>query len=385
MAQDSPICRQITIKIYFLKMKGTYKLIGTTTETKSKNLTLIKIFTLFVFNLQNLFLNIVSFFAKSKARNVVIVGQGNSAKALLKFFGSKKAHGYQLKGVFNISNQADALEIDEIKNYCIEEEIEEIYFAENTENQNLIQDFSKFADQNFIYLRITTDNQVVTDKAQDVNTYYFNDVPVMSVRKEPLASRFNQGLKRAFDIVFSLGVLAILIPFVFPIIALAIRLESRGPIFFKQNRPGKKNKLFKCWKFRSMTVNNSGEQQATKNDKRITKVGAFLRKTSLDELPQFINVLLGDMSVVGPRPNMVKQLEYYSTVIDNYSFRHFVTPGITGLAQVNGFRGETQTIDLMEKRVEYDIKYMQTWSFWLDIKIIFLTGYNIVKGEENAY
>ena len=134
-----------------------------------------------------------------------------------------------------------------------------------------------------------------------------------------------------------------------------------------------------------MTVNNNTEQQATKNDKRITKVGAFLRKTSLDELPQFINVLLGDMSVVGPRPNMIKQLEYYSTVIDNYSFRHFVTPGITGLAQVNGFRGETQTIELMEKRVAYDIQYMQRWSFWLDIKIIFLTAWNMVKGEENAY
>ncbi|MDX2305223.1 MAG: sugar transferase, partial [Microscillaceae bacterium] len=107
--------------------------------------------------------------------------------------------------------------------------------------------------------------------------------------------------------------------------------------------------------------------------------------TSLDELPQFINVLLGDMSVVGPRPNMIKQLEYYSQVIDNYSFRHFVTPGITGWAQVNGFRGETQTDDLMAKRVELDIEYMQAWSFWLDIKIIFLTVWNIIKGEENAY
>ena len=358
---------------------------GVTVQRKTFSEFVNKSFTIFIGTLQLLFSKIVKVFVKQSPRKVIIIGKNKFADQLLHFFGSQKSFSYQLKGVFNISSQAKTQEVDEIKKFCIDEEIEEIYFADTKENHSLVEDFSKFADQNFIYLRITADSKVVADKAQDVNTYYFNDVPVMSVRKEPLASRFNQGLKRAFDIVFSLGVLAILIPFVFPIIALAIKLESRGPIFFKQNRPGKKNKLFKCWKFRSMTVNNSGEQQATKNDKRITKVGAFLRKTSLDELPQFINVLLGDMSVVGPRPNMVKQLEYYSTVIDNYSFRHFVTPGITGLAQINGFRGETQTIDLMEKRVEYDIKYMQTWSFWLDIKIIFLTGYNIVKGEENAY
>ncbi|MDX2304543.1 MAG: exopolysaccharide biosynthesis polyprenyl glycosylphosphotransferase [Microscillaceae bacterium] len=338
-------------------------------------------------NLSFIFLEIIQILTPLQRRKVVIVGTDSKGIKLFRFFHSNKAVGYHLKGIFDVEKKHGIVkgDIEDLKSYCLREEIDEIYFTRSTREQSLIADLSQFADQHFIYFRIATDSDPLVQKTSEVNTYYFNDVPVMSVRKEPLASRFNQGLKRAFDIAFSLAVLAILIPFVFPIIALAIRLESRGPIFFLQDRPGRKNKLFKCWKFRSMTVNNSTEQQATKNDKRITKVGAFLRKTSLDELPQFINVLLGDMSVVGPRPNMIKQLEYYSQVIDNYSFRHFVTPGITGWAQVNGFRGETQTDDLMAKRVELDIKYMQAWSFWLDIKIIFLTVWNIVKGEENAY
>ena len=167
--------------------------------------------------------------------------------------------------------------------------------------------------------------------------------------------------------------------------AIVIRLDSPGPIFFKQLRPGKKNKLFDCYKFRTMYVNHNGELQATKNDSRITKIGRFMRKTNIDEIPQFFNVLLGNMSVVGPRPNMISQLEEYSKSIGNYKVRHFVTPGITGYAQVNGFRGETKEIGLMEKRVQYDVQYIENWSLALDLKIIFLTIWNMVKGEKNAY
>jgi putative colanic acid biosynthesis UDP-glucose lipid carrier transferase len=150
-------------------------------------------------------------------------------------------------------------------------------------------------------------------------------------------------------------------------------------------RPGKQNKLFDCYKFRTMRVNDNTEHQATKNDARITRVGAFLRKTSLDEIPQFFNVLLGNMSVVGPRPNMISQLQEYSSKIQNYRMRHFITPGITGYAQVHGFRGETKEIELMEKRVQYDVQYMENWSLWLDLKIISLTVWNAVNGEKNAY
>ncbi len=163
-------------------------------------------------------------------------------------------------------------------------------------------------------------------------------------------------------------------------------MESKGPVLFKQKRSGRSNEPFYCLKFRSMTVNENADMlQATKNDKRVTKVGAFLRKTSLDELPQFINVLIGNMSVIGPRPHMLSHTEQYSALIDKFMVRHFLKPGITGWAQVNGHRGETRTTDDMAKRVEADVWYLEHWSFLLDMKIMFLTVYNILKGEKNAY
>ena len=217
------------------------------------------------------------------------------------------------------------------------------------------------------------------------NVFLINSVPVLTSRKEPLGISINANLKRLFDIAFSLLVILFLFPFILPLLAIAIRYDSPGPIFFKQLRPGKKNKLFDCYKLRTMSVNNNSEKQASKNDARITKVGRFLRKTSLDELPQFFNVLLGNMSVVGPRPNMISQLEEYSKTISNYKIRHFVTPGITGYAQINGFRGETKEAGLMEKRVQYDVQYIENWSLTLDLKIIFLTVWNMIKGEKNAY
>src|SRR5690606_32186173 len=194
----------------------------------------------------------------------------------------------------------------------------------------------------------------------------FNHVPVINYTKAPLGGYFNRLVKRSFDVVFSLSVIVFIFPFIVPLIALLIKLESKGPVFFKQLRPGKGNQLFECYKFRTMRVNESTEKQATKNDPRITRIGSILRKTSMDELPQFFNVLKGDMSVVGPRPNMISQLEYYSKEIDKYNFRHFITPGITGYAQVNGFRGETKDIMLMKKRVEFDAWYIENWSLTLD-------------------
>lgn len=369
-------------------MRQSYKATSAEAIVKNEAIQTQKGITSLVNQLQMLFYSIVGYFSsKSKPRKVILIGQSSYFEKLLRFFNSDKSNSYQLLKCFPMRNDLKMTpeDIAEIKRFCLENQVEEIFFSSTKPNNELIAALSNFADKNFKYLRIATDARAIKKNAKNVNTYYFDDVPVMAVRKEPLAKQFNQISKRAFDIVFSLMALAFLVPFVFPIIALAIKLESRGPIFFVQKRPGKRNQLFNCFKFRSMTVNNNSEQQATKNDARITKVGAFIRKTSLDELPQFINVLLGDMSVVGPRPNMVKQLEYYSQYIDNYSFRHFVTPGITGLAQVKGFRGETQTLDLMEKRVELDIEYIEKWSLWLDIKIVFLTVYNMVKGEENAY
>ncbi|MDQ3843533.1 MAG: sugar transferase, partial [Bacteroidota bacterium] len=165
-----------------------------------------------------------------------------------------------------------------------------------------------------------------------------------------------------------------------------IYLESPGPIFFVQLRSGKRNKPFRCLKFRSMYVNRESDlKQATKKDSRVTRVGSFLRKSSLDEFPQFINVFKGEMSLVGPRPHMIRHTEDYSKIVDDYMIRHFLKPGITGWAQVNGCRGEITLPSQIKKRVELDLNYLENWSLWLDIKIIFLTVYNIVKGDKQAY
>jgi len=326
-----------------------------------------------------------------KSKKVVIIGTGDSGLALHNYFNTYKYFGYRFMGFFdndisnpNIDENQVQGDLNKLKNYCTTEGIDEVYFTLPLhENKLLIQELHKFTDDECIYFKMVPEFKLVGHK--ELNFIFYDSIPVMTIRKDPLGYTFNKIIKRVFDIVFSFFVISCIFPFIFPIIAIAIKLESKGPIFFKQLRPGKRNQLFECFKFRTMRVNKNTELQATKNDSRITKTGAFLRKTSLDELPQFFNVLMGDMSVVGPRPNMVNQLKTYSKLIDKYTVRHFVTPGITGYAQVNGFRGETQELELMEKRVEYDVKYIENWSLLLDVKIIFQTVFNIFKGEENAY
>ena len=213
------------------------------------------------------------------------------------------------------------------------------------------------------------------------------NVPVFSVRTEPLLVERNAFVKRTFDIIFSSLVIVLLLSWLAPLIALLIKLGSKGPVFFKQRRSGLNGGYFYCYKFRSMAANNTGADQiqATKNDRRITRIGAFLRKTSLDELPQFFNVFRGNMSVVGPRPHMLAHTEQYGKEVSAYMIRHYVKPGITGWAQVNGCRGEVKHIDAIKKRVAHDIYYIESWSFFFDLKIIFLTVWNIIKGDENAY
>ncbi|MDH4090058.1 MAG: undecaprenyl-phosphate glucose phosphotransferase [Cyclobacteriaceae bacterium] len=323
-------------------------------------------------------------------RKVIIVGATHSGRALYDFFESHDFSKYNFKGFFDDSPDPLIIhralikgKFSEVAMFCLKENIDEIYFALPPGNETLLNEISKFADDNFIYLRITPDfGESVSDK---YNVFMLDSIPVLTTRKEPLGVALNVWLKRLFDIVFSLTVILTVFPVLFPIIALAIKLDSKGPIFFKQPRQGKKNKLFDCYKFRTMYVGASPVRQATKDDPRITRVGRFLRKTNLDEIPQFINALMGNMSVVGPRPHISSQLEQYGQAIKKYKIRHFVTPGITGYAQVNGFRGETKEVKLMEKRVEYDVTYMENWSLSLDIKIIFLTVWNMIRGEKSAY
>jgi Undecaprenyl-phosphate glucose phosphotransferase len=221
------------------------------------------------------------------------------------------------------------------------------------------------------------------------NRVYLNmlgDVPYLSLRRDPLSLMQNKLLKRAFDVVFSLLFLCTLFPIILVVVFVMTKLTMPGPLFFCQKRNGLNDKEFYVIKFRSMKVNKEADTlQATKDDPRKTRWGNIMRKTNLDEMPQFINVLLGDMSIVGPRPHMLKHTEEYSKLINKYMVRHFVKPGITGWSQVTGFRGETKELKDMEGRIRGDIWYIEHWSFWLDLFIIWKTVANVFHGEKNAY
>jgi putative colanic acid biosynthesis UDP-glucose lipid carrier transferase len=202
----------------------------------------------------------------------------------------------------------------------------------------------------------------------------------------PLELSFNRQMKRFFDIIFSLFVLIFLISWLTPILGILIKLETRGPVFFKQKRNGFNNDEFICFKYRSMVLNKDADMiQVTKDDERVTFIGKLLRRTSIDELPQFINVFLGDMSVVGPRPHMLSHSQMYASSVDKFMVRHFVKPGITGLAQIKGFRGEVESPNDIISRVKYDIYYIENWSPLLDFKIILHTIYNFIRGDKKAY
>jgi putative colanic acid biosynthesis UDP-glucose lipid carrier transferase len=209
-------------------------------------------------------------------------------------------------------------------------------------------------------------------------------IPTISIYDSPIDGS-NAIIKRIEDVILSTLILVLISPVLIGL-AIAVKVTSKGPVFFKQNRYGIDGKPIKVWKFRSMNVMEDGAKvtQATKNDSRFTPIGQFIRKTSLDELPQFLNVLQGQMSIVGPRPHAVAHNEQYRSLVDGYMLRHKVKPGITGWAQINGWRGETDTLDKMEKRIEFDLEYIQNWSLALDLKIVFLT---IFKGfiNKNAY
>lgn len=263
--------------------------------------------------------------------------------------------------------------------------VKDIYVSLEPHRMSEVKTFLEVADKHCLRVKFIPD--MATTLATPYTISYVGDeFPVISLRKEPLESVGNRFKKRAFDIVFSLGVIIFLMSWLYPLIAILIKLQSKGPVLFKQQRSGRNDEPFWCYKFRSMKVNNdSDKKQATKDDDRITPIGKFLRKSSLDELPQFFNVLLGNMSVVGPRPHMLSHTEEYRAIINQFMVRHFLKPGITGWAQVNGFRGETKEDGAMQKRVQYDIWYLENWTAMLEVKIVFMTVINMIKGEDNAY
>jgi len=322
-------------------------------------------------------------------QNVIIIGNGARVNELHDFFISNQNHGFKLKSIFyekQIDFNIDSVPIKNIEvmnQYCVENHIDEIYCCDNI-NENKLRELISFTDKNMIRFRVVPEFNVSISRKLKVD--FYGSLPVITLRSEPLQDELNRYLKRFFDIFFSICVIVLIFPIIFPIISVIIKLTSSGPIFFKQLRSGINNKEFFCYKFRTMNVNlYSDEKQATKKDPRITIFGRFLRRSNLDEFPQFVNVLFGDMSVVGPRPHMIKHTNQYSKIIDNYMVRHLVKPGITGAAQVYGFRGETKTPKQMEGRIKLDIWYIENWSLLLDFKIIVLTVVNMIKGEKMAY
>ena len=316
-------------------------------------------------------------------RKTIIIGNNESVTELKEFFINQKELGYENRMTFKF-NQPSDLNLAECFDFILSRNIDEVYCSANELDESQITSLITFCENNFKILKFISKRGGLLSKKLKTDTYGLSTV--QSLREMPLSNDFNTILKRIFDIVFSLFVIIFLLSWITPIIALIIKIESRGPVLFKQIRNGIKFREFTCYKFRSMIENNDADiQQATKNDKRVTKIGKILRKTSLDELPQFFNVLIGNMSVVGPRPHMIKENERYSRSVDKFMVRHFVKPGITGLAQVKGFRGEIETDEDIINRVKYDIYYLENWSLILDLNIVFLTTINFLTGQKKAY
>jgi len=322
-------------------------------------------------------------------RNVVIVGGGRIGYDLLDFFNFQEC-GYKVIGFFD----DDAAKVkekelylgktDECINYVITNKVDEIFCTLPNSMAATIEKLMLDADKNLIRFKFVPEYYDYAKKKTSIQS--FGHIPVISVRPEPLENMMSRFIKRSFDTLFSIFVIVFVLSWLFPILAIIIKLQSKGPVFFTQIRSGRDNKPFKCYKLRSMRVNNdSDSKQATRNDDRITPIGRIMRKTSLDELPQFFNVLIGNMSVVGPRPHMIRHTVEYSQLIDSFMVRHFLKPGITGWAQVKGLRGETKNTEDMLARVEADVYYLENWSFLFDLKIVFLTFTGAVKGDKNAF
>ncbi|NEM97481.1 undecaprenyl-phosphate glucose phosphotransferase [Pontibacter burrus] len=320
-------------------------------------------------------------------RTVIIVGYSKTALDLKRFFTSRPEHGYRFLGFFddhNVGKPAVLGRFEDIKNFALENGVDEIYCSPYNLKREQIVELLDFVDNNLLRMKFLPEPGELPFNQMKVD--FYDVLPILIFRSIPLDDAVNKFIKRAFDIFFSLTVIIFLLSWLLPILGILIKLDSRGPVFFKQYRTGIDNKKFKCWKLRTMTVNSDSDtKQAVRGDSRITAVGAFLRKTSLDELPQFFNVLLGNMSVVGPRPHMLQHTKQYSQIVDKFMVRHFIKPGITGLSQIRGYRGETTDVHQMRGRVKIDIFYLENWSFLLDLKIIVFTVLNIFTGEDNAF
>lgn len=325
-------------------------------------------------------------------RKVLIIGYNQTSKKLANYLEEDNSSKTKIIGycegeenVHELSNYPIISKLSNVMNFCRNiGNVTEIYSTVAPEQNHYIYQLMQEAEQECIRFKIIPDLNFFIKKPTYIK--YFNDIPILSLRKEPLDEMVNRIKKRIFDLFISAGTILFILSWMIPIAGLLIWLEDRGPIFFVQKRSGKNNKEFNCIKFRSMRINEEANtKQATIDDARITKIGKFLRRTSLDEFPQFINVFIGDMSSVGPRPHMLKHTNEYSKLTNQFMVRQFAKPGVTGWAQVNGWRGEIKSTEDLKKRVQHDLWYLENWNLWLDIRIIFLTAGAIFKSDNNAF
>ena len=316
-------------------------------------------------------------------RRILVFGNSKQTKELIHFFNSKKNLGYQIKGVFSDDTENDLKEGIE---FLSNNNIDEVYCALYETSNAQINEIVNYCETYGVVLKFIPNVQKVP--VTNLKTDYYDYIPVLSVPEMPLHSSGNILLKRTLDIIFSILIILGILSWLAPLLYLLIKIESKGPLFFVHKRNGVNYREFNCYKFRSLSVSGSKDRlHVSQEDERVTKVGRFLRRTSMDELPQFINVLKGDMSVVGPRPHMPRYTDSYAKKIDKYQFvyRHSVRPGITGLAQVKGFRGEIKSDEDIINRIKYDVFYIENWSIFLDIQIILDTVILLFKGQEKAY
>jgi putative colanic acid biosynthesis UDP-glucose lipid carrier transferase len=384
-----------TMSAYFYFLGVVLLYLFFTKEGNISRLFLISILTSFAVSLMiNRFLHLAlyNYFQNRNhiVRKVMIIGYNDRAKKLAEYLEQEPVKteivGFceEEENISELSNYPIISGINEVVETSKQYKVTEIYSTIAPEQQTGIYKLMAQADQACIRFRIIPDLNHFIRKPVHID--YFNDMPVLSLRKEPLDDVGNRIKKRFYDVVFSSLIILLVLSWLVPIVGLLIWLDNRGPVFFIQQRSGKGGKPFGCIKFRSMKVNRDANlRQATRDDNRITRVGRFLRKSNLDEMPQFFNVFMSNMSIVGPRPHMTKHTDDYSKMLNHYMIRHFLKPGITGWAQIHGFRGEIKYMEDINNRVEYDLWYLENWSLWLDTRIIVMTAFNMAKGEKNAY
>lgn len=326
-------------------------------------------------------------------RNLVIIGEGELAQNFQEMIISNPDFGYSFKGFvsgINGDSQSSLEElVDKLEKIFTTIKVDEAVIAISEGSRHILETIIKVCDKNAVKVHIIPDYHNLVSKRFQLSS--FGEFPIITARREPLNEVQWRLVKRAFDIIFSFIVTIIILSWLYPLIFIISLIFDRGPVFFLQNRLGTKNNKFKCIKFRTMKyekVHVDEFKPVVENDPRMTKVGKFLRKYNLDEFPQFINVFIGDMSVVGPRPHAISYNDLYSKIVDEIRLRQNVKPGITGWAQIHGLRGDVTDEEENQKRtkqrIDYDVWYIENWSFWLDIQIILLTVWQMIVGKSRG-